>query len=654
LGWITCAKRPLTTTELQHALGVEVSEAELDEENLPHVGDIVSVCAGLVTIDEESGIIRLVHYTTQQYFERTQRRWFPDALTNITLICVTYLSFDVFRSGFCQSDNKFEERLRSNQLYSYAARNWGHHARKTLDLSQGVSLEKEDKVKFEVTSQAVVDFLIRTTKVEAASQALIVEERWSDIKGYSQGIPKQMTGLHLAAYFGIKVVVQLLLDQGADVKATDTRGETSLHVASRNGHYEVVQLLLNQGADHKAACMKGGTSLHVASGNGHREVVQLLLEKGADVEAKDNLHRTPLYLASGNGHREVIQLLLDQGANVKAANKGGETSLYVASENGNREVVQLLLDQGADVKVANISGWTLLHVASRNGRREVVQLLLDQGADVKVANISGWTSLHLASSNGHREVVQLLLKKGADVEAKDNFYRTPLYRASKNGHREVVQLLLDQGADVKAADTTGWTPLHLASGEGHGEVVQLLLHQGADVKAKDNFRRTPLFYAARNGTKATIKLLLAINRVDIDSVDYYNSTPLSIAARMGHGDIVALLLNRSQGLNMKDNFGHSPLWWARKTGNLSAADLLIEKYKQNGIIVQEDDWPTTTISVLADENSGWCDVCVLEKDTYYFCEVCSDGDFDMCKECFAMKAHCLDESHKLIREDSIA
>jgi hypothetical protein len=55
--WITCADRPLATTELQHALGVEVGESGLDEENLPEIEDMVSVCAGLVTIDEESGII---------------------------------------------------------------------------------------------------------------------------------------------------------------------------------------------------------------------------------------------------------------------------------------------------------------------------------------------------------------------------------------------------------------------------------------------------------------------------------------------------------------------------------------------------------------------------------------------------------------------
>jgi len=138
LSWITCAKRPLTILELQHALAIEISDSELDEENLPQVEDMVSVCAGLVTIDEESGIIRLVHYTTQEYFERTQKCWFPNAETEITKICVTYLSFNEFKGGICQNDEEFEKRLQINKLYDYATHNWGHHARKAPTSCQAV------------------------------------------------------------------------------------------------------------------------------------------------------------------------------------------------------------------------------------------------------------------------------------------------------------------------------------------------------------------------------------------------------------------------------------------------------------------------------------------------------------------------------------
>ncbi|PKK43584.1 hypothetical protein CI102_11171 [Trichoderma harzianum] len=42
LSWITCAKRPFATKELQHVLAVEVGKAELDEENFVEIEDMVS------------------------------------------------------------------------------------------------------------------------------------------------------------------------------------------------------------------------------------------------------------------------------------------------------------------------------------------------------------------------------------------------------------------------------------------------------------------------------------------------------------------------------------------------------------------------------------------------------------------------------------
>ncbi|KAI5865298.1 hypothetical protein GGS23DRAFT_594839 [Durotheca rogersii] len=98
LSWITCAKRPLTTLELRHALAVEAGASELDEDNLPQIEDMVSVCAGLATVDEESGIIRLVHYTTQEYFERMQKHQFPNAQTDITTTPSLKSDYDSIRS----------------------------------------------------------------------------------------------------------------------------------------------------------------------------------------------------------------------------------------------------------------------------------------------------------------------------------------------------------------------------------------------------------------------------------------------------------------------------------------------------------------------------------------------------------------------------
>ena len=221
LSWITCARRPLTTIELQHALAVEVGESKLDEDNVPQIEDMVSVCAGLVTVDGESGIIRLVHYTTQQYFQ-TQKRWFPNIEIDITKICVAYLSFSVFESGFCQT-HEFEERLQSHPLYDYAAHHWGHHAREALILIPDI-----------------IGFLERKAQVEASSQALTAVKQWSGDLTYSQRGPKQMTGLHLAAYFGVNEAANTLLTHGQSADLKDSYGRTPLSYAAAYGHEAVV------------------------------------------------------------------------------------------------------------------------------------------------------------------------------------------------------------------------------------------------------------------------------------------------------------------------------------------------------------------------------------------------------------------------------
>jgi hypothetical protein len=227
LAWVTHAKRALYTAEVQHALAVKVGMAELDEDFLPEVETLGSVCAGLVTIDKKSDVIRLVHYTTQEYFERTSS--FPNAETDITATCVTYLSFDTFATGFFLTDEQFEARLKLYRLYDYAARNWGHHARATSTVEQ-----------------LVVDFLKSKTKVSSSGRAMMASRIYSS---YSQRVPRQMRGVHLAAYFGLKEAMIALLKNEHDLDSKDTYSRTPLSYAAGNGHEAVVKLLLEKDID---------------------------------------------------------------------------------------------------------------------------------------------------------------------------------------------------------------------------------------------------------------------------------------------------------------------------------------------------------------------------------------------------------------------
>ena len=298
LSWVVHAKRILSTSEFQHAITVEFGQPELDEQFVPDIATIGSICAGLVTIDTQSDVVRLVHYTTQEYLERKAKIWFPKVETYIAMSCVTYLSFKTFESGFCQSDEEFEERLRLNPLYDYAARNWGHHAR-TAPLEVG---------------QSMLDFLLNEAKISASAQALMAgHEPWE----YSQNVPRGMIGVHLAAYFGLRGVMTALLKNRHHLNAKDESGRTPLSWAAQYGHKAVVKLLLKKGAKLESWNIFGQTPLSWAAECGHKAVVKLLLDNGASLESNDISGHTPLLGAIAHGHEAVVKLLLHKGSDIQ-------------------------------------------------------------------------------------------------------------------------------------------------------------------------------------------------------------------------------------------------------------------------------------------------------------------------------------------------
>ena len=89
LCWLSHANMPLEIRQLQHGLAV----MDLDkDEALPDVELMLSVCAGLVRVDHESNRTQLVHYTTQEYLDRSDIRstYFPTGHVDIANACLKY------------------------------------------------------------------------------------------------------------------------------------------------------------------------------------------------------------------------------------------------------------------------------------------------------------------------------------------------------------------------------------------------------------------------------------------------------------------------------------------------------------------------------------------------------------------------------------
>lgn len=70
--------------------------------------------------------------------------------------------------------------------------------------------------------------------------------------------------------------IELLLEAGANVNATQAGGYTPLLQAAAAGKKEVVRLLVEHGADRRIACDQGKTAADYARERGHDEVIAIL------------------------------------------------------------------------------------------------------------------------------------------------------------------------------------------------------------------------------------------------------------------------------------------------------------------------------------------------------------------------------------------
>jgi arginine utilization protein RocB len=60
LSWVSYSRRLLSFKELQHAMAITPGMKEVNEDDIYHQDLLMSVCAGLVVFDKESGIVRFV------------------------------------------------------------------------------------------------------------------------------------------------------------------------------------------------------------------------------------------------------------------------------------------------------------------------------------------------------------------------------------------------------------------------------------------------------------------------------------------------------------------------------------------------------------------------------------------------------------------
>lgn len=499
LSWVIHAKRNLTPSELQHAVAIEIGLPEFDKENIADIGLSVSVCGGLVIIDQESHVIRLVHYTTQEFLERTWKDRFPKSQAVVAKACISYLSLKVFDSGPCPTGLLFKKRLNTYTLYEYAALHWGHHAKE-------FSIE---------TQKPAWNLLQKKELIGAYSQAILFSTAmYSEFRSMSE-----MTNLHIAAFFGFSNCMPALLNckRHPYLEREDNRlGRTPLLWAVEHGWCEVAESLIEDGADIEFRPTGTGINpLRIAIFSGNEAMTKLLLDRGAKVYPTSYGTSEAIDFAADQGNTGVLKVLLDREAGIVDSE-----AMIRSAAGGHEETMRLFIDRGAGNKTI---AEAISH-AAREGHGRLVRLGLDRCVGLEKGDWRMKSALEYAARYGHEDIVRLLLNRGAATEPRRP-WRTPIMAAAENGYNKVVELLLDHKADINLHSDYGNALLCAVRG-GHEETVKLLLDHGAIPGPNEALRTAVAVYSEVEQLLASETARDPPIRVKVPVFDRKSCTPL--------------------------------------------------------------------------------------------------------------------------------
>ncbi|CAF4840754.1 unnamed protein product [Pieris macdunnoughi] len=297
------------------------------------------------------------------------------------------------------------------------------------------------------------------------------------------------------------------------------------------------------------------------------ELLPTIIEAGADVHYSDPIGLTALHIAAFSGAGRAVAYLLSIGTDIDYAPKYF-APLHCAAFGNSLEVAEYLIANGASLHaVVQRAGCedNLVHCAVRNDALECMELFIEKGVDPGYITSGGLNALHLAAELGSQRCLAFLLKATKlsvnGVTKQRDKECTALHLSASRGYTECVELLLSEGAKANAKNYRGFTASHLAARCSSMECVEVLLRDGnADPNAEDYDKRTPLHAAISKSERSCdiIELLVSWG-AQVNIKDEYGYSPIHLAAIEGLTSCVETLIILGADVTSKSKKGHTAL-----------------------------------------------------------------------------------------------
>ncbi len=258
--------------------------------------------------------------------------------------------------------------------------------------------------------------------------------------------------------------------------------------------------------------------------------------------------------------------------------------------NGKVELVKSILKKGTDVNVVDKKGNSALHYVIQNGNDEesieIMQLLIANYIDVRARNTGGQPPihfiLHIGNFSVRMNVTGDLVKHGARINERDNRGFAVLAKLVEMRDQGGVANLLDWWGLLISSDSME-RAVAKANEFGYTDIREVLEGYKVVKLGKRWDEKTGLngmMFAVMRGDVAKINSL--ISHINERSRDDYGYGPLHFAVLHQSLAMIQLLLKNNARVNLRDNFGNTPLHMVAFISSDVTSKLIIELLVKRG------------------------------------------------------------------------
>lgn len=613
--WAAVAKRPLHVEELREAVAIEPDDKSWNEDKIPHEDLMFECCRGLIIKDDDE-TAHFAHHTVQQYLTGGLATkvdpLFEISVVNADILagqtCIAYLSFSDFETQITSTTPTvtLEQKgvlksggplwipsilgirrpmfdipyrlLRGDPAMGPSDSDYWKHLRPKPKQKQSPSPDL--KYKYRLLCYAIEYWEPHTRSYQLSDS--VSRRRLENLakhKSLAFDFRPWGSNQHFGSY-GCVGCPRPPSPSEACLVAKDLPHMPMIHYAAEVGNLPLLvshyssEIEIRDYIDHERY---HDETLLIACRHNRIEIVRYLMKR----YKSSYLGERAVIAAATAGHAKVVQYLISlREYPVKQID---DVPLLLAAKNGHDAVVRVLAEAGANINAYDQqTRRSIIESAAVNGHVSVIRILgaqqfLDRNLEMK--------ALHLAAANGHVTVTRVLLESSLSNDETGVGRHLALSEAAKSGHSAVAELLLEYGADPSFDRLLGnladyyETPFHLAAKGGHAKVLELFKTYVTlvDFRATRS-RRTALHCAAIGGHEKAIRWLLE-NGADVNAKDRNGETPLDYASKLGDETAARALLELG-AIVVGTETAHRHLLrqavWRAKGGNITVLGLLLE------------------------------------------------------------------------------